>query len=319
MRDDDGFLHGLDAFRGGRAAREAVESWLQTYGMRCTGEIDLTRLRWVEQPSTLLPLLLNHVEHAGRGEAARRVERGRGKAEAWEQELLARLRDQPGGAARAEATRTRIALVRAYIGYREYPKYALVCRYWIYKQALLREVTRAVDAGVLPTTEDAFFLRLDELEHVVRTQRADLDVISRRRAEFGVSETLTPPRVLTSDGEALSGSYQRSDLPVGALAGLAVSSGTVEGRARVVLDPDTAELEPGDVLVTRYTDPSWTPLFVTAAALVTEVGGLMTHGAVVAREYGLPAVVSVPRATVLIRDGQRVRVDGTQGWGEPVQ
>src|SRR5690606_3391916 len=102
----------------------------------------------------------------------------------------------------------------------------------------------------------------------------------------------------------------------GALTGLGVSAGTVEGRARVVLDPADADLAPGDVLVTAHTDPSWSPVFVTAAALVTEVGGLTTHGAVVAREYGLPAVVGVERATVRIEDGWRIRVDGTNGYVE---
>ena len=136
------------------------------------------------------------------------------------------------------------------------------------------------------------------------------------RTSSGSYQALTPPRVLTSDGEAVAGSYRREDLPAGALVGLAVSAGTVEGRARVILDMAEADLEEGDILVTAYTDPSWTPLFVAVAGLVTEVGGLMTHGAVVAREYGLPAVVGVEHATKLIRDGQRIRISGTDGYVE---
>ena len=123
-----------------------------------------------------------------------------------------------------------------------------------------------------------------------------------------------PPRVLTSEGEAVTGSYRREHLPPGALAGLAVSAGTVEGRARVLFDMAQADLERGDILVTPFTDPAWTPLFVAIAGLVTEVGGLMTHGAVIAREYGLPAVVNVEGATRIIRDGQRIRVHGTDGY-----
>jgi pyruvate,water dikinase len=122
--------------------------------------------------------------------------------------------------------------------------------------------------------------------------------------------------VLTSEGEAITGAYRRDDLPAGALIGLPVSAGTVEGRARVILDLAQADLEPGDILVTAHTDPSWTPLFVAVAGLVTEVGGVMTHGAVIAREYGLPAVVGVLDATRLIRDGQRIRVHGTDGYVE---
>jgi pyruvate,water dikinase len=122
--------------------------------------------------------------------------------------------------------------------------------------------------------------------------------------------------VLTSEGEIVSGAYRRDDLPAGALAGLAVSAGTVEGRARVVLDPAEADLDADDILVTPFTDPCWAPLFVAIRGLVTEVGGLMTHGAVIAREYGLPAVVGVEGATRLIRDGQRIRVHGTDGYVE---
>jgi pyruvate,water dikinase len=122
--------------------------------------------------------------------------------------------------------------------------------------------------------------------------------------------------VLTSDGEVVAGMYQREDVPAGALVGLAVSSGTIEGRARVIHDMEEADLEAGDILVTAYTDPSWSALFVSIAGLVTEVGGLMTHGAVIAREYGLPAVVGVEQATRLIRDRQRIRINGTDGYVE---
>jgi pyruvate,water dikinase len=122
--------------------------------------------------------------------------------------------------------------------------------------------------------------------------------------------------VFTSDGEVVAGTYRRDDVPAGALVGLAVSAGTIEGRARVIHDMTEADLEPGDILVTAYTDPSWTPVFVAITGLVTEVGGLMTHGAVIAREYGLPAVVGVVHATRRIRDRQRIRVNGTDGYVE---
>ena len=141
-------------------------------------------------------------------------------------------------------------------------------------------------------------------------------LIRERKDAFQSYYALTPPRVLTSDGEAIAGSYRRDDVPDGALVGVPVSAGIAEGRARILLDLADAELEPGDILVTTYTDPSWTPLFVAIKGLVTEVGGLMTHGAVIAREYGLPAVVGVERATRLIRDGQRIRIDGTNWYVE---
>jgi phosphoenolpyruvate synthase/pyruvate phosphate dikinase len=105
-------------------------------------------------------------------------------------------------------------------------------------------------------------------------------------------------------------------VPAGALVGWPVSTGVIEGRARVIHEMAEADLETGDILVTPYTDPSWSPLFVAISGLVTEVGGLMTHGAVIAREYGLPAVVGVEQATRLITDGQRIRVNGTDGYVE---
>jgi phosphohistidine swiveling domain-containing protein len=173
-----------------------------------------------------------------------------------------------------------------------------------------------VRARVLGDREDIYYLRFSELDEVVRTNRVDDELIRLRREAFKSDQALTPPRVLTSDGEIITGSYRRGDVPPGALIGLPVSAGTVEGRARVILDMAQADLEAGDILVTAYTDPSWTPAFVAINGLVTEVGGLMTHGAVIAREYGLPAVVGVQHATELIRDGQRIRVHGTDGYVE---
>jgi pyruvate,water dikinase len=206
--------------------------------------------------------------------------------------------------------------VRTFIGYREYPKYGMVCRYYVYKQALLEEAARLRQDGVIEQKEDIFYLTLDELQEVVRTRQIDPRVIPRRKEEFRSYQSLMPPRVLTSEGESVAGSYRRDDFPDGALVGLPVSAGSVEGRARVIEDMADADLEPGDILVTPYTDPSWTPLFVAIKGLVTEVGGQMTHGAVIAREYGLPAVVGVERATRLIRDGRRIRVNGTDGYVE---
>ena len=206
--------------------------------------------------------------------------------------------------------------VRTFIGYREYPKYGMVSRYFVYKQALLEEAGRLVQARVLREKEDIFYLTFQELHDVVRTNHVDDQLISQRKDAFRSYQALTPPRVFTSDGEVVAGAYRRDDVPTGALVGLPVSAGTIEGRARVILDMAEADLEPGDILVTAYTDPSWSPLFVAITGLVTEVGGLMTHGAVIAREYGLPAVVGVEQATRLIRNGQRIRVHGTDGYVE---
>jgi phosphoenolpyruvate synthase/pyruvate phosphate dikinase len=314
--EDDGFLDELPGLAGGRETRDAIRGWLDRYGMRCVGEIDITRPRWSERPTTLVPLLLGNVRNFEPGAGERRFEQGRQEAREKEQELLERLRALSEGERKAEETKRMIDRVRTFAGYREYPKYGMVSRYFVYKQALMEEAERLVQARVLRETEDIFWLTFQELHDVVRTHRVDDQLIRQREEAFRSYQALTPPRVLTSDGEAVAGAYRRDDLPAGALVGLAVSAGTIEGRARVILDMAEADLEPGDILVTAYTDPSWTPLFVAIKGLVTEVGGLMTHGAVIAREYGLPAVVGVEHATRLIREGQRIRVHGTDGYVE---
>jgi rifampicin phosphotransferase len=313
---DEDFLDDLAEIEGGPEAREAIGAYLDKYGMRCVGEIDITRPRWSERPSTLVPVILGNIRNFEPGAGERRFEQGRQEAWEKEQDLLARLRALPEGERKAEEAKRMIDRVRTFAGYREHPKYFIVSRYFVYKQALLEEAARLVQTGVLREKEDIFHLTFQELHDVVRTHRVDDRLIFRRKDAFRSYQALTPPRVLTSEGEVIAGAYRRDDLPAGALIGLPVSGGTVEGRARVILDMAEAELEPGDILVTAYTDPSWSPLFVAIKGLVTEVGGLMTHGAVIAREYGLPAIVGVEHATRLIRDGQRIRLHGTDGYIE---
>lgn len=315
--EDGDFLDELAKVAGGTEARDAVEGYLDRYGMRCAGEIDITRPRWRERPSTLVPVILDNVRNFEPGASERRFEHGRQEAQKKEEDVLSRLRALPEGDRKADEAKRMIDRVRAFIGYREYPKYGIVSRYFVYKRALLEEAERLVRADVLAEKEDVFYLTFQELHDVVRSnQVVDRRLVQERKDAFRSYHALTPPRVLTSDGEAVAGAYRRDDVPAGALIGVPVSVGTVEGRARVVLDLAEADLEAGDILVTACTDPGWTPLFVGIAGLVTEVGGLMTHGAVIAREYGLPAVVGVERATRLIRDGQRIRVHGTDGYVE---
>ncbi|MFH9864556.1 rifamycin-inactivating phosphotransferase [Streptomyces lydicus] len=313
---DAAFLDELAKLAGGTEAHDAIETYLDRYGMRCVGEIDITRPRWRERPTTLVPVILDNVRNFEPGAAERRFEQGRQKAQKKEQDVLSRLRALPDGDRKADETKRMIDRVRTFIGYREYPKYGIVSRYFVYKQALMEEAERLVQAGVLPEKEDIFYLTFQELHDVVRSNQVDDQIVQQRKDAFRSYQALTPPRVLTSDGEAVTGAYRRDDVPAGALIGLPVSAGTIEGRARVILDMADADLEAGDILVTTFTDPSWSPLFVGIAGLVTEVGGLMTHGAVIAREYGLPAVVGVEQATRLIRDGQRIRLHGTGGYIE---
>jgi rifampicin phosphotransferase len=313
---DDRFLDEVAEFDGGREARDAIYAYLNRYGMRCVGEIDITRPRWSEKPSTLVPLILSNIKNFEPGAGERKFEQGLREALTKEQELLERLRQLPDGELKADETKRMIDLFRSLVGYREYPKYGIVNRYFAYKQALLKEAEGLVRARVIHEIEDIYYLTFEELHEVVRTNKLEYQIIGERKNEHKVFEKLTPPRVITSDGEIFAGQYKRENIPGDALVGLPVSSGVVEGRARVILNMEDADLEDDDILVTSFTDPSWTPLFVSIKGLITEVGGLMTHGAVIAREYGIPAVVGVENATKLIKDGQRIRVHGTEGYVE---
>ncbi|MFB7817643.1 phosphoenolpyruvate synthase [Paenibacillus chitinolyticus] len=313
---EDNFLEELVKFHGGRETRDAIYDYLGKYGMRCTGEIDITRTRWSEKPITLVPMILGNIKNFEPNAGKRKFEQGRREALEKEQELIDRLKQLPDGEQKAQETKRRIDLIRNFIGYREYPKYGYISRYFVYKQALLKEAERLVQAGVIHDKEDIYYLTFEELHEVVRTKKLDDSIIGKRKDEYTFYEKLTPPRVITSDGEIITGEYKRENLPAEAILGLPVSSGVIEGRARVILNMENANLEDGDILVTSFTDPGWTPLFVSIKGLVTEVGGLMTHGAVIAREYGLPAVVGVENATKLIKDGQRIRVHGTEGYIE---
>jgi pyruvate,water dikinase len=313
---DDSFLEGMGKLTGGPAAKDAIEAYLDKYGMRCAGEIDITRPRWRENPLALVPMILNNLKNFEPGAGKKKFEQGRQEALSKEQEILARLEQLPGGKRKAKETKRVISLMRNYIGYREYPKYGMMNRYFVYRQALLKEGERLVQANVIHKMDDIYYLTFQELHEVISTHKLDYQLISKRIDEHRLFEKLTPPRVITSEGEIVRGQYKRENLPAKAIAGLAVSSGVIEGRARVILRMEDAELEAGDILVTAFTDPSWTPTFVTIKGLVTEVGGLMTHGAVIAREYGLPAVIGVENATKRIKDGQRIRVNGTKGYVE---
>ncbi len=181
---------------------------------------------------------------------------------------------------------------------------------------MLREAQNLVNKGILVNKEDIYYLYLNELRDVINTNKIDYGLINQRKNDYKSYETLVPPRVILTDGEVVSGKYENDHIPTNAFPGLPVSAGVIEGRAKVIFSMDEVNLSDGDILVTRFTDPSWTPAFVSIKALVTEVGGESTHGAIIAREYGLPAVVSVENATDLIKDGQMIRVNGTEGYVE---
>ena len=313
---DETFFEDLARLAGGEAVSDSIRTYLEKYGMRCSGEIDITKTRWSEKPTILIPMILSNIRNSEPGAHSMKYEQGRQEAEQKAHDLLSRLERLPSGKRKAQKTKKAISVLRDFIGYREYPKYFMVWYFWVIKQALLREAAKLVQKGVIREKEDIYYLSFEELKEVVKTNQLDYSIITKRKDEHKVNEKLTPPRVMTSEGEIISGEYDTVNIPQGVLAGVPVSSGIIEGRARVVLRIEDANIEKGDILVATFTDPSWTPLFVSVKGLVTEVGGIATHGAIVAREYGLPAVVGVENATKLIKDGQKIRVNGTEGYVE---
>ena len=292
----------------------AWDEFMKLYGIRCPGEIDITKPRFWEEPGQLLPALANNIKYLADNHAETLFEQGRKQSLDLADKLTQAMR-QKHGDIKAQKLAHKIKVFRIFAGVREYPKYFWIARYDIYKCSILNELSKLAANDVITQPEDGYYLYFNELREAVRTGKADRELISARKKEYSAYKALTPPRVIFSDGEVPSGNYNAL-IPEGALAGIGVSSGIVEGRARVVENMEDANIENGDILITKFTDPSWTPVFVSIAGLVTEVGGMMTHGAVITREYGLPAVVGVVSATKLIHDGDHIRINGNDGYVE---
>ena len=300
-------------------AQEALAGFLARYGVRAVGEIDIGRPRWREDPASLIQALSSYLRITDEASAPDAVfRRGADAAEAAASELLALIRALPGGRRRARRARFAIGRVRALAGLREAPKFAAVRAFSSMREGLLISGADLSREGVLERPDDIFFLRLSELQAIAEGQRGDWKALAApRRQEYEREKRRRQlPRLMLSDGTA----YYEGVATTGSgddgremVSGSPVSPGVAEGTVHVVLDPRSAELAPGEILVCVGTDPAWTPLFLAAGGLVMEVGGMMTHGSVVAREYGIPAVVGVTRATERLSTGQRVRVDGNSG------
>ncbi len=316
--EDRTFYEGLSQVEGGDAFRAALDRFMEKFGMRAPGEIDITRVRYKEAPTMLVPSILSHMRSNAPGEHREKFKQGEKEAHEAIQAVLARMKAR-GGARKAKKLARLIALYRNTVGIRELPKYIMIRYFDLYREAILEEAQILYEKGMLEQTEDVFYLTLDELVLLLENRLKRDEVMERirsRKASEEVYRKLTPPLVITSEGETFSAVIRNEQAPPGALVGIPVSSGVAEGYVKVVRRLEEGKLNKGDILVAPYTDPGWTPLFHSAKALVTEVGGMMTHGSVVAREYGIPAVVSVENATQILKDGQYVRVDGTNGYVE---
>lgn len=299
------------------AALAAVDSFLERYGLRGVGEIDLGRTRWVEDPTHVMEVLTSYMQIHDPHLAPDVVfARGVQTGEAAARELAEAARRVHGGWFKSRQVRFAARRVRALIGAREAPKFFAIRSSGIVRMGLLDSGREYVQAGLLDQADDLFFLTIRELEAFAHRESGDWQAkISARRAIYEREKQRRQiPRLLLSDGRAFyEGMVALETDPKDLLRGDPVSPGSVEGKVRIVLDPRGAQLIPGEILVCPGTDPAWTPLFLAAGGLVMEVGGLMTHGAVVAREYGIPAVVGVTQATTRLKTGQKIRVNGLTG------
>ncbi|WP_086821374.1 PEP/pyruvate-binding domain-containing protein [Allokutzneria sp. NRRL B-24872] len=282
-----------------------LDRFLAKYGHRAVAEIDLGVPRWSEDPSHVRGMIANYRRVDDPEWAAdKQFEKGVAEAEAMIEEL-ARRAGRRGG-----LVRTALRRIRALAGVRELPKYCLVLAFARVREQLKLVGAELAASGAIARADDVFFLDFREAREALRGKDFTA-LVTERRADYERERRRRHvPRMLLSDGtepEALGAAVD------GALCGTGASPGTVTGVARVVLDPVGAELHPGEILVAPSTDPGWTPLFLTAGGLVMEMGGPNSHGAVVAREYGIPAVVGVARATQEIVTGQTITVHGSSG------
>jgi rifampicin phosphotransferase len=309
------------AYRAGTlppTLRQGLADFLDRYGHRAGSELDVGMPRWREDPTHILGVLANYLRLEDPDLAPDTVfARGAAAAEAMVGTLTGRARRR--GRLRGEAVAFALRRARLLGGLRELPKYYLVKVLAAARTQLLAAGAEMAAAGRLDKAEDVFFLDLREAREAARG--TDLrDVVQRRRESYERElRRRHVPRVLLSDGTEPEAGTLDAAAAGNVLRGTAASAGTVTGPARVVLDPVGAHLEPGEILVAPSTDPGWTPLFLTAGGLVMEMGGANSHGAVVAREYGIPAVVGVPEATNRISTGRQVTVNGSAGVVETAE
>lgn len=314
--------------------QSGLARFMDQYGHRAVAEIDVGMPRWRDDPTHILGVLANYLRLEDDALAPDvQFSNAAEEAEATVQSMIAEARSR--GRLRGPLVRAALRRARLLAGLRELPKFQLVVGLAEVRKQLALVGGALAAAGAVAEADDIFYLNFDEarsglLKVVAGGPGAEpapgpvdlRSVVAERRESYARElERRHVPRVLLSDGtepEALQPAGHPGEPAVeGALTGSPASAGTVTAPARVILDPVGAHLEPGEILVAPSTDPGWTPLFLTAGGLVMEMGGPNSHGAVVAREYGIPAVVGVPDATLRLSTGQRIRVDGSAGTVVP--
>jgi phosphohistidine swiveling domain-containing protein len=296
-------------------AQTVIARFMEKYGMRGVGEIDFGQARWREDPTPIMHTLQSYlnIDEASAPDAL--FVKGQQAASNAIEKIATKARKQTGGWLKEKMARGAARRVRLLMGARESPKFFAIRTMGIARKALLEVGEEFTQAGTIERAEDLVFLKLDELEALAKNESRDWKalIVERRATYERELRRRQVPRILVSDGRAFyEGLGSETDTGT-MITGSPVSPGVAEGTVHIIFDPNGAQLVPGEILVCPGTDPAWTPLFMAASGLITEVGGMMTHGSVVAREYGIPAVVGVHQATTRLKNGQRIRIDGTAG------
>ena len=311
--DSAPFLAQAKKLEGNGRFWEQWEQFMAQYGFRGSSEIDMRAPRWHEEPLPLLHVINSYLQKEEGSHRTQHHNLGVARQAAVNTLINSANRGLFAG------LHTRLMKRLIHVAHeggvlREHHKFFAVQLVDLAKGVVKETAVQLTQAHKLTQPDDIWFVSWPELLTLVSGNRPDMiDLIPQRRIDFARFEKLTPPVIITSDGETPVAKYHVADAPPGALIGNPVSPGVVEGVIKVIHDPQTETLNPGDILVAPFTDPGWTPLFINAGGLIMEVGGAMTHGSVVAREYGIPAIVGVRGATEALQTGQRVRIDGNRG------
>ncbi|MEK7667478.1 MAG: PEP/pyruvate-binding domain-containing protein [Gemmatimonadota bacterium] len=295
-----------------------LDAFLATFGHRALKEFELRSPRWEEEPAPVLGMVRNYLlAESDPAEHERRVAQRRADLERRIHDQLGRRPLERVLGLRRRLVRYLAARVKYFATMRENSRFYWIMAAHITRKKILRLETRLIAEGRLKCRDDIFYLECAEIEQLERGSLGWQDVeerIAERRREYVRLSKITPPRTIGIAAAAAPAAAEPDAVDGVVLRGQTASSGRCEGVARVILDPTVdVELRPGEVLVAPYTDPAWTPLFLTAGAAVVEVGSFLSHAGTVAREYGLPCVVDVPDCTTRIRTGDRLLVDGDDG------
>ncbi len=297
------------------SAREFLKTWndfMKRHGHHCRAELELYNPRWAETPDYILRLVRNYIAQIGKTDPVQNAADLAQQRRQLEQQCRKKLRNP------IKRMIFNYLLHRSQQGsvFRENVKSQVIKLGVSLRKMLLELGEKLADKGVLKNQDDIFFLRLEELEPVA-CDKYDFDihqVIKDRRAEYDRNSLISPPDVIFGKFDPDKYVPESIDTDVETLTGVPVSSGVTTGKARVILRADDdQQVLAGEILVAPFTDPGWTPYFVTAAAIVMDQGGILSHGSIVAREYGIPAVVNVGFATQIIKTGQTIEVDGNRG------